>query len=119
MADLDPGQPELSERSHWDFSDLRALYVNCTLKRSPAASNTRGLAARYAAGRWSARGRHDDGPSTAMFGSRNPFWHLPSRSGCHQDPGSCTLGRPAGELLESVARELIRASGLVAGRDGD
>jgi hypothetical protein len=38
MADLDPRQAELSERSHWDFSDLRALYVNCTLKRSPATS---------------------------------------------------------------------------------
>ena len=30
--------------SPWDFSDLRALYINCTLKRSPGASNTRGLA---------------------------------------------------------------------------
>ena len=26
-----------------DYSDLRALYVNCTLKRSPAVSNTQGL----------------------------------------------------------------------------
>ena len=26
-----------------DFSDLRALYVNCTLKRSPERSNTQGL----------------------------------------------------------------------------
>jgi multimeric flavodoxin WrbA len=31
-------------RSHgWDFSDLRAVLVNCTLKRSPALSHTRGL----------------------------------------------------------------------------
>src|SRR5581483_3224476 len=30
----------------WDFSDLRALYVNCTLKRSPEVSNTQGLADR-------------------------------------------------------------------------
>ena len=30
--------PELS-----DFSELRALYINCTLKRSPEASNTQGL----------------------------------------------------------------------------
>jgi multimeric flavodoxin WrbA len=29
-----------------DFSDLRAVYVNCTLKRSPEASNTQGLADR-------------------------------------------------------------------------
>jgi len=27
----------------WDFSDLRALFVNCTLKRSPEVSNTEGL----------------------------------------------------------------------------
>jgi multimeric flavodoxin WrbA len=26
-----------------DYSDLRALYINCTLKRSPAVSNTQGL----------------------------------------------------------------------------
>jgi len=30
---------------HADFSDLRALYVNCTLKRSPEVSNTEGLMA--------------------------------------------------------------------------
>src|SRR6478672_4155208 len=30
----------------WDFSDLRALYINCTLKRSPEVSNTQGLADR-------------------------------------------------------------------------
>jgi multimeric flavodoxin WrbA len=29
----------------YDFSDLRALYVNCTLKRSPEVSNTAGLMA--------------------------------------------------------------------------
>jgi multimeric flavodoxin WrbA len=28
-----------------DYSDLRALFVNCTLKRSPEVSNTEGLAA--------------------------------------------------------------------------
>ncbi|HEY3437430.1 MAG TPA: NAD(P)H-dependent oxidoreductase, partial [Actinotalea sp.] len=27
----------------FDFSDLRALFVNCTLKRSPEVSNTQGL----------------------------------------------------------------------------
>jgi hypothetical protein len=26
-----------------DFSDLRALFVNCTLKRTPETSNTQGL----------------------------------------------------------------------------
>ncbi len=28
----------------WDFSDLRALFINCTLKKSPEISNTEGLA---------------------------------------------------------------------------
>jgi multimeric flavodoxin WrbA len=27
----------------WDFSDLTALYINCTLKKSPELSNTEGL----------------------------------------------------------------------------
>jgi multimeric flavodoxin WrbA len=30
----------------WDFSDLRAVYINCALKRSPELSNTQGLADR-------------------------------------------------------------------------
>jgi multimeric flavodoxin WrbA len=41
---------ELSDRqqaqctaSRWDFSDLRALFLNCTLKRSPELSHTEGL----------------------------------------------------------------------------
>ena len=36
-------QRELCESHDWDFSDLRALYINCTLKRSPRTSHTRGL----------------------------------------------------------------------------
>src|SRR4051812_27718618 len=28
----------------WDFSDLRAVYINCTLKRTPEVSNTQALA---------------------------------------------------------------------------
>jgi len=27
-----------------DYADLRALFINCTLKRSPEVSNTEGLA---------------------------------------------------------------------------
>jgi len=27
-----------------DFSDLRAMFINCTLKRAPEVSNTQGLA---------------------------------------------------------------------------
>jgi multimeric flavodoxin WrbA len=36
-------QEELCESSSWDFTDLRALFLNCTLKRSPERSHTRGL----------------------------------------------------------------------------
>jgi multimeric flavodoxin WrbA len=45
MADavLTEAQEELSRSSRWDFSDLRALFVNCTLKPSPEVSNTAGL----------------------------------------------------------------------------
>jgi multimeric flavodoxin WrbA len=39
-------QEQLCEESRWDFSDLRAMYINCTLKRSPETSNTQGLADR-------------------------------------------------------------------------
>jgi multimeric flavodoxin WrbA len=45
-AELDARQRELCDTSQWDFSDLRALYVNCTLKRSPEPSNTAALAER-------------------------------------------------------------------------
>ena len=38
---------ELQERwcseSGWDFSDLKALFLNCTLKKSPEVSHTEGL----------------------------------------------------------------------------
>ena len=36
-------QEELCAESRWDFSDLRALFVNCTLKPSPELSHTEGL----------------------------------------------------------------------------
>ena len=36
-------QEELCAQSTWDFSDLRALFVNCTLKPSPGLSHTEGL----------------------------------------------------------------------------
>ncbi len=39
-------QEALCAQSQWDFSDLRALFVSCTLKRSPEVSNTEGLAQR-------------------------------------------------------------------------
>ena len=43
MTKLTPKQAELCETSPTDFSDLRALFINCTLKRSPEVSNTQGL----------------------------------------------------------------------------
>jgi multimeric flavodoxin WrbA len=41
---LDPRQEALCRQTQWDFSGLRALFVNCTLKRSPERSHTQGLA---------------------------------------------------------------------------
>ncbi len=35
---------QLCAASPYDFSDLRAVFINCTLKRSPEPSNTEGLA---------------------------------------------------------------------------
>ncbi len=36
-------QERLCAESRWDFSDLNALFLNCTLKRSPELSHTQGL----------------------------------------------------------------------------
>jgi len=40
---LSAKQIEMCERSEWDFSNLNALFLNCTLKRSPEMSHTQGL----------------------------------------------------------------------------
>ena len=40
---LTPQQEELCSTSTWDFSDLKALFINCTLKKSPESSHTDGL----------------------------------------------------------------------------
>lgn len=40
---LNEMQNRLCDESRWDFTDLRALFVNCTLKRSPRPSHTEGL----------------------------------------------------------------------------
>ena len=42
---LNEQQEQWCDQDEWDFSDLRALFVNCTLKPSPEVSNTEGLAA--------------------------------------------------------------------------
>lgn len=41
--ELDERQIAQCESSRWDFTDLRALFLNCTLKRSPEVSHTQGL----------------------------------------------------------------------------
>ena len=40
---LSKRQIELCDTSKWDFSGLNALFLNCTLKRSPELSHTQGL----------------------------------------------------------------------------
>lgn len=40
---LSDKQLAMCESSKWDFSDLNALILNCTLKRSPEMSHTQGL----------------------------------------------------------------------------
>ena len=40
---LNEKQEKLCTESRWDFSNLRALFINCTLKRSPEQSHTDGL----------------------------------------------------------------------------
>lgn len=41
--ELNDQQKRMCEESQWDFSDLKALFLNCTLKRSPEISHTQGL----------------------------------------------------------------------------
>ena len=41
--ELNEQQLDMCDSSRWDFSELRALFLNCTLKRSPQLSHTRGL----------------------------------------------------------------------------
>ncbi len=40
---LNAMQEKLCKTSSWDFSDLKALFLNCTLKKSPELSHTEGL----------------------------------------------------------------------------
>ena len=40
---LNEKQVEMCESSKWDFSDLKALFLNCTLKPSPELSHTEGV----------------------------------------------------------------------------
>ena len=40
---LSAQQIEICQSADFDFSDLKALFLNCTLKRSPELSHTNGL----------------------------------------------------------------------------
>ena len=40
---LNERQERMCSESKWDFSDLKALFLNCTLKKSPELSHTQGL----------------------------------------------------------------------------
>ncbi len=40
---LNEQQEAMCADSRWDFSDLKALFINCTLKKSPEMSHTDGL----------------------------------------------------------------------------
>ena len=43
MTTLNDRQLRMCSDSTWDFSDLKALFLNCTLKKSPERSHTQGL----------------------------------------------------------------------------
>ncbi len=43
MTTLSPEQIALCEQDRWDFSNLTAMFINTTLKKSPEISNTQGL----------------------------------------------------------------------------
>lgn len=40
---LNQKQEQMCQQTQWDFSDLKALFLNCTLKKSPELSHTHGL----------------------------------------------------------------------------
>ncbi len=41
--ELNEKQQQMCSESTWDFSDLKVLFLNCTLKKSPELSHTQGL----------------------------------------------------------------------------
>jgi multimeric flavodoxin WrbA len=43
MVELNTKQEELCQQKEWDFSQIKALFLNCTLKKSPELSHTEGL----------------------------------------------------------------------------
>jgi multimeric flavodoxin WrbA len=65
-----------TDTGRWDFSDLSAVYVNCTLKRSPERSHTQGLADRSIA----IMREHGD----AILALTSPIWLGEKSSVCTQ-----------------------------------
>ncbi|MGI9553436.1 MAG: flavodoxin family protein, partial [Thermodesulfobacteriota bacterium] len=43
MAELNEKQLKMCEESTTDYTDLKAIFLNCTLKKSPELSHTQGL----------------------------------------------------------------------------
>jgi hypothetical protein len=43
LMQLSDRQEQMCSESKWDFSDLKAVFLNCTLKKSPELSHTQGL----------------------------------------------------------------------------
>lgn len=43
MTELSDRQELLNTQSQWDFSGLKAVFLHCTLKRTPEVSHTQGL----------------------------------------------------------------------------
>lgn len=43
MSEMNKKQESLCSSNQWNFSDINALFLNCTLKKSPTQSHTEGL----------------------------------------------------------------------------
>ncbi len=43
QKDFNPLQAQWNKNNPYDFSDLKAIFLNCTLKKTPRVSNTEGL----------------------------------------------------------------------------
>ena len=117
MPKLTAEQERLCEESRWDFSDLRALYINCTLKRSPEVSNTQGLADRsIAIMRAQRRRRGDDPRRRPRDRHRRLPGHDRARLGARRLAGDLREGpgrrHPGAHLADLAGREVI---GLHAG----
>jgi hypothetical protein len=78
MATLNDKQEALCAQTRWDFSDLRALFVNCTLKRSPERSHTQVMAADILV---VVAGDEDGVKHTPSAGSTPNCQSIPARSG--------------------------------------